>query len=186
MENGKRKYKVIKIDTKTDPEKKAFDYLTKILNRKEINLTAMGSAIRNLENIFEILSILRPDFHRYYKCNSINKKMPEMVVKITLDKLEEIPEGYKQSLSQEETEKIQSILSPENIVSLEENKELKRRIESRCMKIFEKQNNYYLYNNKITEITILYKIDFQEIDKGIKIFGKEFVYNNRKNCSIKY
>ena len=186
MENSKRKSKIIKIDTKTDPEKKAFDYLTKILNRKEINLTAMGSAITNLENIFEILSILRPDFHMYYKCNTINKKMPEMIVKITLDKLEEIPEGYKQNLSQEETDKIQRFLSSENIVSLEEDEEFKKRIESKCMKIREKQKNYYSYYKKITEITIIYKIDFQEIDKGIKIFGKEFVYNNKNNCSIKY
>ena len=43
-----------------------------------------------------------------------------------------------------------------------------------------------MHNKSFIEITILYKIDFQEKDKGIKIFGKEFVNNNRKNCKIKY
>ena len=62
----------------------------------------------------------------------MGKNIIELTLKLTLNKLEEIPDGYKQNLLQEEIEKINSILESENTFSREEDEEFKKRIGSKC------------------------------------------------------
>ena len=63
----------------------------------------------------------------------MGKNIIELTLKLTLNKLEEIPDGYKQNLLQEEVEKINSFLESENTFSQEEDEEFKKRIESKCI-----------------------------------------------------
>ena len=48
-----------------------------------------------------------------------------------------------------------------------------------------KENEESSSNNNIDEIIIRYKIENIEYSKDIRIFGNEFVENNKDKCTIK-
>ena len=180
--------KIQKISRKTCPEEKVFMSLKDLYSFGEINLSAIDISIPTLLKVIEILAIKRPSLHKYLRTNYLqggtNKRL---IVKLTLNKLNELPFGF-QELDDDDIELIKN----DEINEKEEEdilgingcptyfKMIEKNVYKRSDIVSIRQNEYYLNHNKITEITILYST----IKRKIKLFGKEFVERNKKNCSI--
>ena len=188
--------KVQKIKKKTCPEEKVFMCLEDLESLKEINMSAIGPAIQNLFKVLELLEIKRPNLFRYYRIIHLqNRAKIQLIVKLTLDKLDNIPR-YFNELKGDGIEQIKKWKLFFNLFEDEEEREhilgingcvtyfnmIKENIKRRSEEIIDRQESYYFSNNGITEITILYST----IKRKIKLFGKEFVNRNKKICSIKH
>ena len=163
----------------------------KALNKcSGVNLIARGLSIQNLENIIELLEIKRPNLYKYYNLDNFSSKIKnkQLSIIISLNKINQIPEGYKIELNQEEINTINRINNTSNkskrkymfedIPLLTKEQLVGLPLEKRCSEIFNNQKKY----KKLTEITILYRGD---IFDG-KLFGEIFVNNNKKFCKIEY
>ena len=181
--------KIRYIGLKTSPTEKMYECIKDLSNYQEINLEAKGLGIPNLQNVIELLKIKRPNLYRYYKLEYIqetisSKKNTQLSVKLTLNKLNQIPEGYKKKLNKDKINTINNLSNKLEgyqhfflgYIPLLIKNERNEILEKKCEEILKSQENYYNKYNKITEITILYEATYFDGN----LFGKEFVNKNKK------
>ena len=185
---NQQSHKLQKIKFDTCPEEKIFMCLNDLKDFGEINLSAIGTARSNLLNVLELLEIKRPNLYRYINTEGTQGKRQHLIVKLTMNKLKELPEGFSK-LKEDEINELKNQRKKNAFLDLLEVTSnntvfrlIKEKIRIKSEEIMQRQNNYFRINNRITEITILY----YAIKTPIKIFGREFVGKNKKLCKIKY
>ena len=87
--------RIQKISRKTSPEEKVFMSLKDLRAFGEINLSTIDISIPNLLKVMEILAIKRPLLHKYYRTIYLNGGTKKrLIVKLTLNRLNVLPEGF--------------------------------------------------------------------------------------------
>ena len=166
-----------KIKLESNPEEKLFLCLNDLHDYGEINLSAIGTSIPTLIDVLDIIKIKRPNLFKYIKNESVenvilsSKKKQLLHVKLTLNKPNELPEGYSKfkedELKKNYCQKKVNLFNDFNKI-LFGTLNGKVTINKKCQEILDRQKYYYMKYNRITEITILYSGLFNEI----KLFGK--------------
>ena len=157
--------KIQKIKLDSNPEVKVFLCLNDLRDYGEINLSAVGTSIPKLIDVLDIIKIKRPNLFKYVKNENIenvipaNKKKQQLLVKLALNKPNELPEGYSKF---KEDELKKSYCQKKVNLFNHYNKFLfgfmndKEKINKKCQEVLDRQKYYYMKYNRITEITILY------------------------------